>query len=193
MLLGLIAAGEAVEMSQAAAEFHEDGFLRKKWAVQPVFGPATPLPILVFETVRAQTNYPTPSIPDLHSFLESLFLRLRLPREVVVLAVVYIERLIAAGAELRTCTWKPVLLSCLLIASKTWEDVSAQNVDFSDTQKMYTLQGINKMERALAIQLQWRFFVSPEEYADTFYALKHRQRTEQQRQVFKRTAPNLHE
>ena len=193
LLLALITAGEAVEMTQAAGEFHEDGFLRKKWAVQPVFGPASPLPILVFHTAVAQTDYPTPSIPDLNSFLKSLFLPLRLPREVAVLAIVYVERLIAAGTELRTCTWKPVLISCLLIASKTWEDVSAQNVDFKDVQKVYTLQGINKMERVLASQLQWRFFVSPEEYSDTFYALKHRQRTEQQRLVFKRTAPNLHD
>lgn len=193
LILRLVSAGDAVEISEAAEEFHEDGFLRRKWAIQPVFEPVSPIPLLVFQTVVARTEFPTPTVSEIHSFLKSLFFHLRLPKEVGVLAMVYIQRLISHGSELRACTWKPVLLSSLLVASKIWEDIHVQNIDFSDNLKSFTITGINKMERTLAKQLQWHFFVTPEEYSDTFYALKQRQRSEQQKMVFRRATSNLHD
>lgn len=177
VIVSYIISGDSGAASDRARRFHEDRFLRKKWGNQPVLSPLCMLPTLQFQVALATALYTEPSPADVYKFLKKTFDQLRLPRELAVLSLIYVRRLILGGTELRSTNWKPVVYSALLVSSKIWEDVSVLNVDFSDTYKPYTLQSVNRMEREFADQLEWRLFITPDEYSDTFYSIQQNQRS----------------
>ena len=52
--------------------------------------------------------------------------------EVNIMALAYVERLISlTGLTLATPTWKPITLSCYMLASKVWDDESMVNIEIS--------------------------------------------------------------
>ena len=162
---------EVHPVSDYSASFHEDRFRKAKWGFS-VYPSATLVPMLQFEVQRMVVEYVRPRTTEVQKFLVCAFKEFRLPNELAVMVVVYLERLVTGGTELRLWNWKPILLAAMLVASKIWEDASSQNVDFSRANPVYSLQSINLMEHIFADQIAWRLIVSPEEYAQVYYNLK---------------------
>lgn len=162
---------EVHPISDYSANFHENRFRKAKWGMS-AYPCMTLMPVLQFEVSRLAVEYVRPRTTDVQKFLMCAFREFRLPNELAVMVVVYLERLVAGGTELRLWNWKPILLAAMLVASKIWEDVSSQNVDFSRANSVYSLQSINLMEHIFADQIAWRLIVSPEEYSQVYYNLK---------------------
>jgi len=51
--------------------------------------------------------------------------------------------------SIRYENWKSVLLSCIMMASKVWDDLSMLNVDFSKICPSFALKIVNKLETKL--------------------------------------------
>lgn len=69
---------------------------------------------------------------DIFSLLQLVAAISDFKKEVVVLSAIYIERLLHRNPNLylTQLNWRPLLVAALHLASKTWEDVHAWNVDF---------------------------------------------------------------
>ena len=181
-LIRSIKYGETLEMSARAAEFHESNFRKLKWGLQLDCGYSL-IPFTQYEVHIMPMYYVSPKYTDVHRFLIAAFKAFRLPQELAIMAVIYMERLVAGGTELRACNWKPILLATLLVASKIWEDASSQNIDFCRANPVYSLMSINRMEHIYADQMNWNLIVSPEEYSEVYYSLKHETHRDLRRQV----------
>ena len=60
-------------------------------------------------------------------------------KEVPILALVYIERLlINSGFGLTGRNWRKITLTSLIIASKIWDDESFENDNFAKAFSLYT-------------------------------------------------------
>ena len=69
--------------------------------------------------------------------------------EIPIIALVYIERLLLkTGILLNRYNWQRVLLVCLCLASKVWDDDSLENQHFPKVMPNVTLLEINRLEQA---------------------------------------------
>lgn len=73
---------------------------------------------------RQRKIYKTPTLNEVHTFLETLFVKAQLSPECSIVSLIYVERLMEqANVPLVAQTWAPILLCGLLIASKVWADM----------------------------------------------------------------------
>ena len=64
-----------------------------------------------------------------------------------VICLVYLERLIlSTGMLLNKWNWKRLVLICLCLASKIWDDDSLENIHFPKVMSDVTLFEISKLE-----------------------------------------------
>lgn len=123
---------------------------------------------------RPPPSYPVPAMSTVKEFIENIWHRARLTPQSLVICLVYIDRLEARseGAILHARSWRPIIFSSLLLASKVWHDVSYWNSDFSTICPMFTTRNINQMERAYLQLLQYNTIISASQYASYYFSLR---------------------
>ncbi|CAN0430124.1 unnamed protein product, partial [Phaeothamnion confervicola] len=64
-----------------------------------------------------------PSIDKIYSFIHSIFRAARFSPECNIIALVYINRVIArTQLPLHDRNWRPIVLAVLILAQKVWDD-----------------------------------------------------------------------
>eukprot|EP00929_Paragymnodinium_shiwhaense_P027982 TRINITY_DN16300_c0_g1_i1.p1 TRINITY_DN16300_c0_g1~~TRINITY_DN16300_c0_g1_i1.p1 ORF type:complete len:567 (+),score=114.76 TRINITY_DN16300_c0_g1_i1:177-1877(+) len=127
------------------------------------------------------------SVERVQNFIKEVAVAFYFCKQLVVLGLVYLERLLqvdttARGAPGRPAVcvtpanWRSLLVAALLTASKVWEDVHPWNVDFEaglrDAVGLRCLTGaLYKLESLFLQRLDWRVFVPGATYACYFMAL----------------------
>lgn len=121
----------------------------------------------------------TPSLVDeIFRLLKNISALSEFKKDIVVLAVIYIERLLSrhAALHLSTCNWRPILIACLHLASKTWEDVHAWNTEFVAYLQWalgirYPVRSLHRLEMHIFTGLEYHMEVTAEVYAAYYFAL----------------------
>ena len=138
----------------------------------------------VFKDCRPHGDYRSldvQSIPTLEAvtdFYRSIFVRSQMEIECIIISLIYVERLIKKSkGELRpqSDNWRSILFSCMVLASKVWDDLSMWNCDFSKIGPCgmtFSLQRTNELEIALLSALQYRVKVGASEYAKYYFLLR---------------------
>lgn len=138
----------------------------------------------VFKDCRPHGDYRSldiQSIPTLEAvtdFYRSIFVRSQMETECIIISLIYVERLIKkTKGELRpqSDNWRSILFSCMVLASKVWDDLSMWNCDFSKIGPCgmtFSLQRTNELEIALLSALQYRVKVGASEYAKYYFLLR---------------------
>lgn len=68
--------------------------------------------------------------------------------------------------------WKGIILSCVILANKVWDDFHMQNLDYCYVFNGLTVERINALELQLLIALDNRCNVSPSVYAHTHFEIQ---------------------
>lgn len=154
------------EAEKLTRQFYEDNFRpSKKHAVVPKNLCRLPTPIIL-SLRNVQRKYANPTFSEVYNFIRHICIQAAISPECVMIMVIYVDRLMfSKGIMLIAATWKPILLVCLLIASKMWEDISSWNSQFSHVCRDFPLKGINKMEAILCEMLDFNFHVDGELYS----------------------------
>jgi len=138
----------------------------------------------VFKDCRPHGDYRSldiQSIPTLEAvtdFYRSIFVRSQMEIECIIISLIYVERLIkkTKGAlRPQSDNWRSILFSCMVLASKVWDDLSMWNCDFSKIGPCgmtFSLQRTNELEIALLSALQYRVKVGASEYAKYYFLLR---------------------
>eukprot|EP00927_Polykrikos_kofoidii_P076644 TRINITY_DN7370_c0_g1_i1.p1 TRINITY_DN7370_c0_g1~~TRINITY_DN7370_c0_g1_i1.p1 ORF type:complete len:515 (+),score=82.41 TRINITY_DN7370_c0_g1_i1:60-1547(+) len=104
-------------------------------------------------------------------------------KQIIVLCLVYIERLLEVGTtdkhyriRLTSGNWRSLVVAALLISSKVWEDVHPWNTDFEkcllDVAGMrFAVGGLYRLESCFLNRIGWRTLVTGEMYAAYFFTL----------------------
>ena len=117
----------------------------------------------------------TPSSTQLEAFYRDVFSRGQMEIECIVTSLIYVERLLKAARgkiRLRAGNWRPVLLSCMIMASKVCDDLSMWNADFGHICAEFTLPRINALEAALLKAYGFNATVAASEYAKYYFHLR---------------------
>lgn len=126
------------------------------------------------DTVNAQrTPRPRPEVTDnkvlesVVSFVETVHAESLMEFEVIVISLIYLERIpLLTNDEFRIneANWKGVLFTCMVIASKMWDDFAMCNGDFADIFDQLRTSHLNDMEVILFTILGNSLTVSTSEY-----------------------------
>ena len=115
----------------------------------------------IFHDRRSPGDYrylDTTSVPSLDAitdFYRSIFLRSQMEVDCIIISLIYIERLIKlTNGKLTPSSnnWRSILFSCMVLASKVWDDLSMWNCDFSKIGPggvIFSLSRTNELEIAL--------------------------------------------
>jgi hypothetical protein len=119
-----------------------------------------------------------PSLDIVTDYYRSIFLRSQMETECIIISLIYVERLIkTTNGKLspRPENWRSVLFSCMVLASKVWDDLSMWNCDFSKigpSGMTFTLSRTNQLEIELLRTLRYRVKVESSEYAKYYFLLR---------------------
>jgi len=90
-----------------------------------------------------------------------------------VMAMAFIDRLTTqTRVHLEKNTWKRILLACLALAYKVWEDDSVWNEDILSAFPQMTVADLGQLEFRLLEELQFRVTLKASDYAKYYFELR---------------------
>jgi len=91
----------------------------------------------------------------------------------LVMGMAYLGRAMSASTlRLYPHNWKRFLLSCLILASKVWEDQAVWNVDFVDQFPNTSPSDLGKLEKLLLSLLNFDVSLTASQYAQTYFDVR---------------------
>jgi hypothetical protein len=137
----------------------------------------------VFQDLSCRAHDDAASVPtltELESFYQDFFKRSQMEHDTIIMSLIYVERLIKdTNGHLcpSSTNWKSVLFSCMILASKVWDDLSMWNIDFSNVSaasglSSFSLQRINDLEIAVLHCLNFNVRVPASEYAKYYFLIR---------------------
>jgi Cyclin, N-terminal domain len=129
---------------------------------------------------RRRSDLDVPLLIEIEAFYDEFFKRSQLEHDTIIMSLIYVERLIKETNGVLTPTpdnWRSILCSCMILASKVWDDLSMWNIDFSNVSaasglSLFSLQRINQLEIALLTSLNFRVEVAASEYAKYYFLIR---------------------
>jgi len=164
--------GNSANETEEQKQFDIDHFIRKTYnVVMPVT--TRTFSCTVFKQTQKVNAVPLPDVQKIFKFIKRIFDKARLHAEAIIIALVYIERLIKKKTvNLDKRNWMPIVVTSLLTASKMWDDHSSYNAEFAEIMPIFTLQDINELERRFLNTLNYAFSISSSEYARYYFGLR---------------------
>ncbi|CAB9516671.1 Cyclin [Seminavis robusta] len=132
------------------------------------------------------TQESLPSLADIVEFYQEFYRRSQMEFDTIIMSLIYVERLIKTTNVVPGPTnWRSVLFSCMVLASKVWDDLSMWNIDFSNVASanssnnqqapglsLFTLQRVNQLELVLLKSLGFNVRVPASEYAKYYFLIR---------------------
>lgn len=124
---------------------------------------------------------PMPSLEEIKAFYQEFYRRSQMEFDAIIMSLIYVERLVKEtnGALMPTPdNWGSVIFSCMILASKVWDDLSMWNIDFSNVSvnsgvlSSFSLKRINQLELAVLACLNFAVTIPGSEYAKYYYLLR---------------------
>lgn len=114
-----------------------------------------------------------PSQQDIYNFCKNFIILCRMEKEVSVICLIYLERLIqTTSLYMCSLTWKKLIVTALILSSKVWDDESFENANVAQVFTLYSLSEINEMERTFLSFINFDVQVKGSEYAKYYFILR---------------------
>jgi hypothetical protein len=114
-----------------------------------------------------------PPVPLVEKYIRDIFKVGQLAPESLIMAVAYLERIMTiANFQMFPFSWRRIILSCLILASKVWEDQAVWNVDFIDMFPLTTPYDLGQMEKKLLSLLSFDVSLRASQYAKIYFDLR---------------------
>lgn len=119
------------------------------------------------------TTIPTTEI--IEKYIRGIFKIGQLAPETLIMGVAYFERIVE-NTKGKFClypfNWRRVILECLILASKVWEDQAVWNVDFLDLFPLATTHDLGDLEKRLLTLLGFDVGLKASTYAKIYFDLR---------------------
>ena len=140
--------------------FSEESYSTPKFTCTMVRIPMA-RPGMVYGLRKINTEPKIPSEEEIYEFAHQLFKTVQLSSECSIVCLIYVERLMEiAKVPLLACTWRPIFMCGLLLASKVWQDLSSWNIEFASVYPQYSLDAINRLELNFLRNVKWDLYIS---------------------------------
>ncbi len=129
-------------------------------------------------TISLSEDGDVPPLEEIADFFRYIFNKAQLENDTIIMSLIYVERLLRetnGGVRPNLHNWKSLLFSCMIMASKVWDDLSMWNVDFSQASPegiVFSLKRINELELAVLSCLNYNVKVPASEYAKYYFLMR---------------------
>ena len=120
-----------------------------------------------------------PPLDEITDYFRFIFNKAQMESDCIIMSLIYVERLLRetnGGVRPNLNNWKSLLFSCMIMASKVWDDLSMWNVDFSQACPEggvnFSLKRINELELAILSCLKYNVKVMASEYAKYYFLMR---------------------
>jgi len=131
-----------------------------------------------FELQIGPIDKEIPSLEEITAYFRFIFYKAQMESDCIIMSLIYVERLLRetnGGVRPNLDNWKSLLFSCMIMASKVWDDLSMWNADFSQAcpeDVTFSLQRINELELAVLSCLKYNVKVTASEYAKYYFLMR---------------------
>lgn len=116
-----------------------------------------------------------PSAETIEKYIRGIFKIGQLAPETLIMAVAYFDRIVENTKQkfaLFPFNWRRVILECLILASKVWEDQAVWNVDFLDLFPLATTHDLGDLEKKILSLLKFDVGLKASTYAKIYFDLR---------------------
>lgn len=123
-------------------------------------------------------SHKVPSLDEISDYFRFIFQKAQMETDCIIMSLIYVERILRetnGGVRPNLQNWKSLLFSCMIMASKVWDDLSMWNVDFSQACPRgvsFSLKRINELELAVLSCLTYNVKVPASEYAKYYFIIR---------------------
>jgi hypothetical protein len=119
------------------------------------------------------TSNRLPNVETIFHFINTIFKVQKLPSEPGIMSMIYFNRVLnKTGMTLSPTNWRRLILSCLILSSKVWEDAAVWNVDFIDLFPALTVKDLNRLEQQVLNILDFSVSIKSSEYVAMYFDLR---------------------
>lgn len=116
---------------------------------------------------------PMPSEKYIADYCKYVTISCKMENEIPIVCLVYLEKLLlTTGILLNKWNWRRLVLICLCLASKIWDDDSLENVHFPKVMSDVTNFEINKLEQLFLEFIDYKLVIKGAEYAKYYFILR---------------------
>lgn len=116
---------------------------------------------------------PMPSEKYIADYCKYVTISCKMENEIPIVCLVYLEKLLlTTGILLNKWNWRRLVLICLCLASKIWDDDSLENVHFPKVMSDVTNYEINKLEQLFLEFIDYKLVIKGAEYAKYYFILR---------------------
>lgn len=121
---------------------------------------------------------PPPLIPSLDiitQFIYDICYSTQMEYECSVVSLVYLTRFLEVAhhnLQFNEYNWRSVVLSCMLIANKMWDDFHVPNAAYCTIFPGLSLARVNQLEVGILTALDYNTWVSPSVYAEKHFSIQ---------------------
>ena len=110
----------------------------------------------------AERRYiPPPDPQTIFDFMADIIILTKMEREVIILSLIYIERLIFnTGILITSRNWRRILLTSMIISSRIWDDNSFENSHYSQVFANLGVSEINTLERIFLELINYFIYIN---------------------------------
>ena len=114
-----------------------------------------------------------PSEKYIADYCKYVTIACKMENEIPIVCLVYLEKLLTTtGILLNKYNWRRIVLICLCLASKIWDDDSLENVHFPKVMSDVTNLEINKLEQLFLEFIDYKLVIKGAEYAKYYFLLR---------------------
>jgi len=114
-----------------------------------------------------------PSEKYIADYCKYVTIACKMENEIPIVCLVYLEKLLLmTGILLNKWNWRRMVLICLTLASKIWDDDSLENVHFPKVMSDVTNYEINKLEQLFLEFIDYKLVIKGGEYAKYYFILR---------------------
>jgi len=110
---------------------------------------------------------------EIADYCKYVVIACKMENEIPVIALIYLEKLmLSTGILLTRYNWQRIIMICLILASKIWDDDSLENHHFPKVMSDVTVNEINKLEQAFLEFIDYKLVVKGSEYAKYYFIMR---------------------
>lgn len=137
---------------------------------------------MISKSIWDETHFPItdhvelekiPTVDSVLNFLMAVFHSENLSAETAIMTIAYIDRyLTLTGSTFNACNWRRITLSCIIVASKVWEDLAVWNADFVALFPKLSVTDLNSLEREMLTALDYVVSFKSSIYCKYYFDLR---------------------
>ena len=129
--------------------------------------------IYLSNSIPAKRLMQPPDPQMIFEFCANIMLLTKMEKETIIVALIYIERLIFnTGLLMTSRNWRKLIFTALVISSKIWDDDSLENIHFSQIFTHLKIGEINLLERNFLELINYKVFVKFSEFMEYYFSVK---------------------